>query len=470
MRHEGKTEARLERIRGSAVPRRHNARTIAALTSNPGCGRRAVLDAAGVDKDGLADRVGYPAGFGQSPFAIVRGNVFEKQVKADGAAELLRLLRDQLGLDLSSATYRDLGASSDVVAGGGALGEGGLDARHAASVAALTQAAGDAASGPVSGGAVFDHPLLRLDVAGQEVSLEPDLVVAQPGGVFHIVEIKSFPVIDGQADGEKVAAAAIQAAVYVLALRRLLGRAQAVAHEAVAHEAVAHEAVAHEAVAHEVVLVCPKDFSNTPVVTKVDIRRQLLILEHQLARLTRIDSLLDALPDDLRLDLAVDASGAPRLDASTLTRALGQIAARYAPGCLSTCELAFFCRHESTGRTATLGVGVREELGGVETVADALALAHGTRAPDDDQAEAAAMLRTTARVYAEVLAGLPAPPQRQPAQDGESRHPPADELAAGGSSARGGARPAATRLAASDAPGQPANGAQDRAGAARDDG
>nr|WP_238436591.1 MULTISPECIES: hypothetical protein [unclassified Frankia] len=383
----------MERIRGAVIPRRHNARTIAALTSNPGCGRRAVLDAAGVDKDGLAGRVGYPAGFGQSPFAIVRGNVFEKQVKADGCTELLRLLRDQLGLDLGPASYRDLGASGELAAG--APGEAGLDARHAASVEALTEAARDAAADPSAGGAVFDHPLLRLDVAGQEVSLEPDLVAVQPGGVCHIVEIKSFPVIDGQADGEKVAAAAIQAAVYVLALRRLLGRA--------------------EAVAHEVVLVCPKDFSNTPVATKVDVRRQLLILEHQLARLTRIDSLLDALPDDLRLDLAVDGAGAPVLDAAALTTALGQLAARYAPGCLSTCELAFFCRHEATGRTATLGIGVREELGGVETVADALGLAHGTRAPDDDQAEAAAMLRTTARVYAEVLASLPAPSRPGPA-------------------------------------------------------
>jgi hypothetical protein len=381
VRHEGKTEARLEQIRGSVPPRRHNARTIAALTSNPGCGRRAVLDAAGIDKDGLAARVGYPAGFGQSPFAIVRGNVFEKQVKADACAELLRLLRDQLGLDLGAATFQDLGASDDV--SGGALGEGGLDARHAASAAALTRASDAAAAGIT--GAVFDHPLLRLDVAGQEVSLEPDLVAVQPGGMFHVIEIKSFPVIDGQADGEKVAAAAIQAAVYVLALRRLLGRAVAVA--------------------HEVVLVCPKDFSNVPVATKVDIRRQLLILEHQMARLTRIDSLLDALPDDLRLDLAVDELGAPRFDARALTSALGELAARYVPGCLSTCELAFFCRHESAGRTATLGIGVREELGGVETIAEALGLAHGTQEPDDDQAEAAAMLRTTARVYAEVLGG-----------------------------------------------------------------
>jgi hypothetical protein len=418
VQHESKTAARLERIRGTAPPRRHNARTIAALTSNPGCGRRAVLDAAGVDKEALASRVGHPAGFGQSPFAIARGNVFERQVKADGCAELLRLLRQDLDLDLGQATYRDLGADGELAAGTGhpadeaaaprgrpaaaggsgllapagggrGLEAGGWAARHAGAVAALTRAVAVAGS---PAGILFDHPLLRLDVAGQEVSLEPDLVAVESGGLCHIVEIKSFPVIDGQADGEKVAAAAVQAAVYVLALRRLLG--------------------GPDAVAPEVVLVCPKDFSNVPVATRLDVRRQLLVLEHQLARLTRIDSLLDAVPDDLRLDPTVDAAGQAVLDGATLTEALARISARYVPGCLSSCELAFFCRGEAAGRTVTLGVGVREDLGGLDTVADALGLAHGTRAPDADQVETAAILRTAARVYAESLTGVPGPRPR----------------------------------------------------------
>lgn len=65
---------RLAAIRGGGVPSRHNARTIAALTTNPGCARRAVLDCAGVDKQRLAAYIDYPARFGQSQFAITRGN------------------------------------------------------------------------------------------------------------------------------------------------------------------------------------------------------------------------------------------------------------------------------------------------------------------------------------------------------------------------------------------------------------
>ena len=46
------TEARLDKLRGDTQPVSHNARTIAALTANPGCARRSLMDAAGVDRVG----------------------------------------------------------------------------------------------------------------------------------------------------------------------------------------------------------------------------------------------------------------------------------------------------------------------------------------------------------------------------------------------------------------------------------
>ncbi|MCP3785290.1 hypothetical protein NLX85_18150 [Micromonospora sp. A3M-1-15] len=364
------TQDRLRRIRGAGAAKRHNARTVAALTGNPGCVRRAVLDAAGVDKDALARHVGFPAKFGQSQFAITRGNAFEAQVKANGYAELLRLLRETLGLEIQEVGSIDL---EDV---GGNTGQ---EVRHARSRRKLTSAAAD----PNAAATFYDHPLLRLDVGGNEVYLEPDLVAFHHDGVFHVVEIKSFAVIDDQADARKVAAAATQSAVYVLALRRLLG---------------------DDKVADEVVLVCPKDFSNQPVATKVDVRKQLIVLNHQLSRLTRIERLLAALPPTLTLDLAPDDDGRPSRPAADVIFALGEIEARYAPDCLAKCEMAFFCRHEATGCTAALGLSVREELGGVETIVEALGLADGTLVASDDQAEAATMLRRTARIFGSVAA------------------------------------------------------------------
>lgn len=369
-----RTEARLDRLRGDAPRRRHDARAIAALTRNPGCGRRAVLDAAGVDKELLARHIGFPAPFGQSQFAIVRGNAFERRVTDDACAGLLPLLAQcpQLGLDdlaPDDAEYVDLGARADDR-------DGSTPTRRLE----RTRATLSAGSGRL---VLAAHPLLRLAVGGQDVLLEPDLLVIRPDGVVHVAEIKSFAVVDGQADGEKTAAAAIQAAVYVVALRRLLGRA---------------------AVSHDVVLICPRDFSNVPMATTVDVRRQLLALDHQLTRLTTVDALLDDLPDEVTFDLAPAPDGTPTRPAAELDEGLRLLPARYAPDCLSICELAFRCRQESAGRTAALGASVREDLGGIDSVAEVLDLAAGTRAPTAEQAEAAAHLRTAARLYSEALA------------------------------------------------------------------
>jgi hypothetical protein len=362
-------DPRLDRLRGPAAPKPHNARTIAALTTNPGCGRRAVLDAAGVDKVALARAIGFPAQVGQSQFAITRGNGFEAQLKANGCAELLRLLRETLGLDLAEAGYTDLEAV-------GANESQRL--RHIHSRNALTRADGDATS------TLFDHPLLRLRLGGHDVFLEPDLVAFQHAGKFHVVEIKSFAVIDGQADPAKVAAAATQSAVYVLALRQLLGD--------------------DDAVSHDIVLVCPENFANRPVAVKVDVRRQLSVLRHQIGRLVRVDQIVDEVPADLTFDLVPDPNGVATRPRGELVTGLRHIDARYTPACLASCELGFFCRNESALCTARLGTNVREDLGGVDTVTEALGLADGTLLPGTGQEEIAMLLRFTAQVYDQTLA------------------------------------------------------------------
>jgi hypothetical protein len=368
------TEARLARLRGQVPPRNHNARTIAALTSNPGCARRAVLDAAGVDKQQLASYAGFPPRFGQSQFAIGRGNAFEAQVKANGCAELLRLLREKLGLPIPEASYDNL----DEV--------GGNSSREVRYVRSRTLLARAADSGS-DAGTLFDHPLLRLQVGGQQVYLEPDLIAFQLRGQFHVVEIKSFAVIDGQADGDKVAAAVIQSAVYVLALRDML----------------AELGIGPEAVADEVVLVCPENFASQPAAALLDVRKQLTVLRRQLSRLQRIDLLLNELPPWLTFDLQPGPDGRPQRPQDDVTAALRLVEARYAPECLAGCEMCFFCREEAAGSTAALGREVREDFGGIEQVATVLSLARGRLQPGAEQAEAAQALREAARLRAGCL-------------------------------------------------------------------
>lgn len=356
----------LSRLRGGAPPRNHDARTIAALTSNPGCARRGVMDAAAVDKDAVARALGFPAPFGQSQFAITRGNAFEAQVKADGCAELLTLLRDRMGLTIPEVAYDDL----ESVAGNDAR-----ELRHTRTRRLVARAleSGD--------GTLFDHPLLRLEIAGHPAYLEPDVLAFQLAGRLHVIEIKSFAVVDGQGEPEQVAAAARQSAVYVLALRRLVAE-------------LGHDPAR---VSHDVFLVCPENFSNRPTATPLDVRPQLAVLERQLARLVRVDDILAELPGDL--------SFGPGEELAASVRA---VEARYAPDCMSGCEMALFCRDEARGcgRTGALGRSVRDDLGGVDTIGTALALADGSLMPSDDLAETAERLRAAARLRAEALGGV----------------------------------------------------------------
>jgi hypothetical protein len=192
------------------------------------------------------------------------------------------------------------------------------------------------------------------------------------------VEIKSFPMLDGSADPAKVGAAARQAAVYVLAL-----------------EQVAARLTPAPRVRHRVLLVCPKDFSNLPTASAVDVRKQRAVTGRQLARLTRIQDIADALPETTCFS--------PELPAAELTAAVESVPAAYAPECLSACELAFHCRDRSraAGAVTSLGRSVRAELGGLATVGDVLAAARGEDGDPDDPAVAA--LRRAAELRAEAL-------------------------------------------------------------------
>lgn len=394
---------RLAELRGPVPPRHHDARTIAALTGNPGCARRGVLDAAGVDKRALAERIGFGPRFGQSPFAISRGNAFEKLVKTDGGATLLKLLRDDLGLAIG-----EHGADADADADGNRdadgdghwvdLGDGDREQRYRRTRELVAAVARD----PAAQAPLADHPLLKLDVGGRVAYVEPDLIAFRAQHAddsswrWYLAEIKSFAVIDGRADPVKVAEAATQSAVYVLAFQALL----------------ADLGLPTGQVATEVVLICPKDFTNTPVATTVDVRRQLAAVRRQLDRLPRIGELLESLDAGISFDLSKDADGEPNRQAGELGKAVATIEARYAPECVSRCDMAFYCRDEarSSGSTDLLGRAVRDALGGIGSVREVLALSEGHGGftdqdpyDDADLAEAARLLSTARRARREAL-------------------------------------------------------------------
>ncbi|WP_371858969.1 hypothetical protein [Streptomyces paromomycinus] len=392
---------RLGELRGPGVrPRPLDARALAALAANPGCRRRALLDGAGVDKTALAGALGSPAAFGQSQFALARGNSFEARVKADGGADLMMLLYERMGGGAEAPEPGRVAVPD--------LSAAGPEGRAARTALALREATA------TGGWTLLDHPLITLDVAGSPAYLEPDAVVVHPDGGWTVVEIKSFPMIDGSADPAKVGAAARQAAVYVLALQRVAAQVLASTGRPVT-------------VRDQVLLVCPKDFANLPTAEAVDIRKQLATTRRQLQRLTKVEEIAGQLPPGTTFDLRLADDGKTvTRSAAELAEAVGSVDAAYAPECLSACELAFHCREQAraAGAVESLGRGVRGELGGLRTVGEVLAAARtedvadeatdgsegaGATAacsPDGDtDAPAAEALRRAAALRAEALAG-----------------------------------------------------------------
>lgn len=374
-------DERLDALRGSAPRLTYSARSLAALENNPRCTLRAVLDASGADKAAIAKHAGYRMPFGQSSFAITRGNAFESMVKDNGCAELLRVLRETLGLTLPEVGYKDL---NDVG------GDGRPEVRHARTKHLLMQAAHG-----LGDGTLYDHPMLRLRVGGHAVFLEPDLVAFRMDDRFHVVEIKSFPIIDGRADPAQLRSATTQASAYIIALSAMLADA----------------GIGPGAVSNTIVLVAPKDFTNRPTAAFIDARKQVAALNRQLGRIERIGDLVELLPEGLTFDLAADETGRPQRPTEELTEALEQVPATYQPDCLNHCEMAYYCRARAHARASldVLGPTVREQLGGIDTVTMALGLARGQLTPNDDQAEMAAALRHAARLRADLSATADTP-------------------------------------------------------------
>jgi len=63
---------------------------------------------------------------------------------------------------------------------------------------------------------VIDGAVLEAEIGGIRAHFEADSLATRGGGAIYTGEIKSFPVVDGRADPEKLGAALNQSAIYTL--------------------------------------------------------------------------------------------------------------------------------------------------------------------------------------------------------------------------------------------------------------
>ncbi len=378
----------LDAIRGSMKPARANARAVAALTDNPGCTRRRVIDAARVPAHELAERLGHSVIRGQSPFAITSGNRFEARLKeGSGYSLLVEVLRPFA--DLPSAGWRvaDLGHAPGLRAG-----QAWLEARAKLTDTTLRAIASGAPDAPH----LVDHPVIVFDLAGTPVYLEPDALAFRKGKELQLVEIKSYAIIDGQADPAKVSSTGGQSAVYLLALRAALARL----------------GFDPNILRWSVILVAPKNFGRFPVAHEIPLRKKAMALERVLRNAPNASSLLSDLPPDFTLDVPArpGPSSAAR-QRREIEAAVRQLSMRYVPECLATCDLGRSCRAQAIAddQPERLGRTARDALAGLGTLADARRLAtRGVSPSEEHLADVAEALQDAHHALERARAAAPA--------------------------------------------------------------
>lgn len=378
----------LDQIRGAMEPARSNARAIAALTSNPGCTRRRVIDAARVPAHVVAERLGHPVTRGQSPFAIASGNLFELRLKKKSDYALLaEALREHVRLPEKGLRVENLGRAPGL-----RVGDAWLEERARKTEKVLAAIARGDADAPH----LVDHPVLVFELGGLKVYLEPDALAFRVGTQLQLVEIKSYPIIDGQADPSKVSSTAGQSAVYLLALRATLERL----------------GLDPNILRWSVLLVAPKNFGRTAVAHEVPLKKKSLALERVLRRVPATSSLLEGLPSNFTLDV-VPAGDKPLTEKQreVLETAVRQLPMRFVPECLASCDLARCCRAQAIADDdpARLGRAVRDAMAGVATLHDALRLAtNGARPGEAAVRDVAEALQDAHRALSRAREAAPA--------------------------------------------------------------
>lgn len=183
---------------------------------NSACAANTVSAVLGVRIDQVAESLGYPTSFGQSPFAISRGLQFESWLLKDGAKVLNGALARQGLVPASGATLADLRLKLN----GGAKIKS-MDEALKESLALLHRAPRQREPLLVAGltiriprGVMLPEATLIIDV----LLLTPNEAAVE----MRVGEIKVFPDRGGYTDAEEIATARAQAGVYHHALELLL--------------------------------------------------------------------------------------------------------------------------------------------------------------------------------------------------------------------------------------------------------
>lgn len=327
-------------------------RRLELFAANPRCESNVRAALGGVPMLDVARSLGLAPPFGQSPFALQRGVLFERALFDDGAESLRRALVERKVLPANTAGLLDLRLTRN----GGPLAA--LDDAAQMFERFLREAAKSSGDARMQLPGIVAGPVVRVPdeiMGGGLLALDVLAVYPQPRPApvtLRVGEVKVYPDRGGFTDGTELATARAQAGLYVFALGEAL-RSLGLDRDML--------------VADDGFLVLTRPASNMPSVRSGE------DLRHQAARAREMFAL-------------VRPKEAPEGSAPDSLAAIAQAPKHYGDACLSFCELADRCRDEalSNGLPAALGDDLARFLGSL-SLHRALALLDG--APCESDAE-----------------------------------------------------------------------------------
>jgi hypothetical protein len=342
--------------------RRDTRRRLDQFVANPACRANVLSAVHDIPMAQVAAALGLDPQVGQSPFAIGRGQGFERLLYADGAARLFAALVAAGVLPSSASGFVDLRTRLN----GGRIAD--LDEACALFAELLRRFA--SASGPERAAlpAIVAAPALRIP--GRAIlpdgmfAVDVVTVHSEAHGevVLRVGEIKVYPDRGGHTDPHELAATRAQAGIYVHALRL-----------AIAVEGLGGKV----AIADDGFLVLTRPGSNVPSVrAHEDLGYQARRAESAFERLREAAALAEELPED---EAAAEVPAARLAVVRDAPKA-------YDEACVSFCELEQHCHATAVaaGDAAILGRDAARFLGAV-SLDRAAALLDG--APAESPAE-----------------------------------------------------------------------------------
>jgi hypothetical protein len=232
---------------------------------------------------------------------------------------------------------------------------------------------------------LIDGAVLTAEIGGTRAFFEADALAARFDGPIHAGEVKSFPVVDGRPEPDKLGAALDQVAVYILLTQAVV-------------ESLGGDPDA--AVSTTAMLIAPRNVGLIPTLEVQNVSSRVRRVDRLLRQSLPVVELASGLPAGIFGEIA-DTSKESGRRLEVLDELVDRVGNKLTSGCLSTCGLARYCRARAVaaGSPAIGGEQLSRLLPAVRSLPRAAELAAGAP-PTPAEAPAAAQLARAGRLYA----------------------------------------------------------------------